>query len=604
MPNLLINEKSPYLLQHADNPVEWRPWGEDAFRAALDRDMPIFLSVGYATCHWCHVMAHESFEDEDIARMLNENFVSVKVDREERPDVDNVYMTVCQMLAGSGGWPLSIFMTPRGQPFYAGTYFPKDSGFGRPGFRDVLRQISKAWRTDNSRLVQAGEEIAVAIQPKSKASFGADERHALGEDALRRAYEQLLSLFDGQWGGFGAAPKFPTPHHLTFLLRWHLRRPESRALEMVRKTLDAMRSGGIFDHLGYGFHRYSVDREWLAPHFEKMLYDQALLAMAYTEAFQAASQPAYARTAREIFGYVLRDMTAPEGGFYSAEDADSEGREGLFYVWTPEEIREVLGPGESGLFCRFHGISDAGNFEEGRSIVHAPIPLDAFAGDAAMDAVRLSELLEDSRKKLLAHRAKRVRPMKDDKILTAWNGLMIAALAKGFQALGDSAYGEAARNAADFILAAMRPGKGRLMRRYRHGEVAIPGYADDYAFLVWGLLELYQAVSETKYLEEAISLNNEMLDIFWDHDGGGFFYVGSDGERLILRDKDSYDGAIPSANSVAALNLFRLARITGNAELEARGNRLIEMFSGPVNNYPSAYTQFLNALDFALGPAR
>ncbi len=598
MPNRLIKEKSPYLLQHANNPVDWYPWGEDAFRKALEEDKPILLSVGYATCHWCHVMERESFEDEDVAGVLNQHFVSIKVDREERPDVDHIYMTVCQALTGRGGWPLSIIMTPTRRPFFAGTYFPKSSRMGMPGFLDILLQAAKLWSDDRQRLVQMGEEITRAIQPKGEAV--GDNR--LGMEILEKGYSQLRSAFDEQRGGFGGAPKFPTPHHLTFLLRWHRRNPESDALKMVEKTLNSMRDGGIFDQVGFGFHRYSVDERWLVPHFEKMLYDQAMLVMAYCEAYQITGKPLYAQVVRETLEYVLRDMRDPGGGFYSAEDADSEGEEGLFYVWRPDEVKEFLGEEQGGKFCGFFDISPTGNFEEGRSILHITKPQSVFAQLHEMSPEELENMLEGGRSRLFAARKKRIHPLKDDKVLASWNGLMIAALAKGYQALRDSSYLEAASAGADFVLERMTDGTGRLFRRYRDGEVANPGYADDYAFLIWGLIELYECSFEVRYLKAASELQRHMVDHFWSEKQHGFYYSADDSEQLIVRDREIYDGAIPSSNSVAALNLLRLGRMTGNVEWEERADALLKSFSSLVADYPSGYTQFLNAADFALGP--
>lgn len=600
MPNRLEREKSPYLQQHAQNPVDWFPWGEEAFARAAEESKPVFLSIGYATCHWCHVMERESFEDREVADLLNEHFISVKVDREERPDVDRVYMTVCQVLTGRGGWPLSIFMTPDGKAFYAGSYFPKSARMGMPGFMDIARQVAELWRNDRERLQTAGNEIARAIQPGGPASSAG----VPGVEMLGTAWRQLRQSYDAKWGGFGTAPKFPTPHHLTFLLRWHWRDPGTDALFMVEKTLDAMRDGGIFDHVGFGFHRYSVDRRWLVPHFEKMLYDQAMLAVAYTEAFQATGKAVYADVAGEIFEYVLRDMQDAGGGFYSAEDADSEGREGLFYVWTPEQVRQVLGEEDGDIFCRFYDIGSPGNFEDGFSIPHVPRPLPFMADRLGLDAARLRVSLDSARKKLFSARTKRIPPLKDDKILTSWNGLMIAALAKGFQALRNPRYVRAASRAAAFILENLKGPSGRLSRRYRHAETAHPGYADDYAFLIWGLIELYESTFDVGWLEQALALQDTMLDLFWDDEDGGFFYTPKGGESLIVRDKEIYDGAVPSSNSIGALNLLRLGRMTGNPTFEQNAGRLMEAFSGMVAEYPSAYTQFLNAVDFALGPGR
>jgi uncharacterized protein len=599
MPNRLSNEKSPYLLQHANNPVDWFPWGEEAFRKATTEDKPIFLSIGYATCHWCHVMERESFEDEEVAGLLNRYFVSIKVDREERPDLDHIYMTVCQALRGSGGWPLSVFLTPDCKPFFAGSYFPKSARMGMPGFSDIILQLGHLWKNQRAKVIQAGEEITRAVQPKKPQATGGE---AFSLSVLEGAYEQLRKAFDERWGGFGQAPKFPTPHHLTFLLRWHRRHPESEALAMVEKTLVAMRHGGLFDQIGSGFHRYSVDQRWLVPHFEKMLYDQAMLAIAYTEAFQVTGKQEYRQVCREIFEYVLRDMTDSQGAFYSAEDADSEGKEGLFYVWTPQEVKAVLGEEAGNTYCRFYGITSEGNFEDHLSIAHISEPDAGAAQEPRGDAEKQKLLLEDAARKLFAAREQRIHPLKDDKILTSWNGLMIAALAKGYQALRDPLYLHAAARAADFILSSLRQESGKLFRRYRQGEIAHQACADDYAFLIWGLIELYQAGFGVRYFEHAIRIQQWMLDRFWDEEEGGFFYTAHDGERLILRDKEIYDGAVPSSNSVAALNLLRLARMTGNTTWEEKGVRLFQAFFQLVADYPSAYTQFLHAVDFALGP--
>jgi hypothetical protein len=597
--NRLGSEKSHYLLQHADNPVDWYPWGEEAFAKAKREDKPIFLSIGYSTCHWCHVMAHESFEDEEVGRMLNEFFVAIKVDREERPDVDMVYMAVCQAITLKGGWPLSVFMTPDAKPFYAGTYFPKNGRMGMPGFMEIIGHIANAWANDRGPLLEASEKITKGIQPRPSSGSMAD----LGVDTLKKGYDQLAKSFDPKWGGFGSAPKFPTPHNLTFLLRWHRRNGEANALHMVEKTLNGMRNGGIFDHIGYGFCRYSVDERWLVPHFEKMLYDQAMLTMAYTEAYQATGEAQHGEVAAEILTYVLRDMTAPEGGFYTAEDADSEGEEGLFYVWTPTEIREHLGKDLGDLFCRFYDVGPHGNFEDGRSILHTRIPLENFAARENMEIAELKDLFEGARERLFTEREKRIHPLKDDKILTSWNGLMIAAMAKAYQALGDQAYVDAAQAAAGFISNTLKKDGHRLFRRYRDGEVAYPGYLDDYSNFVWGLIELYEATFEASYLEEAINLNQTMIDLFWDETYGGFFYSGKENEVLIKQSKEIYDGAIPSSNSVAALNLMRLGHIIGDRDLVNRAEQLAGTFAKRIKAYPSAYTQFLAALDFIIGPS-
>jgi hypothetical protein len=510
-----------------------------------------------------------------------------------------VYMAVCQAITLKGGWPLSVFMTPDAKPFYAGTYFPKTGKMGMPGFMDMMSHIANAWANDRVPLLEASEKITKGIQPRPSSGSMAE----LGLDTLEKGYDQLAQAFDPKWGGFGSAPKFPTPHNLTFLLRWHRRTGEINALRMVEKTLDNMRYGGIFDHLGYGFCRYSVDERWLVPHFEKMLYDQAMLTMAYAEAHQATAEARYGKVATEILTYVLRDMTSPEGGFYTAEDADSEGEEGLFYVWTPTEIKEHLGKDLGDLFCRFYDIGPHGNFEDGRSILHTRIPLESFATRENMEIAELERLLEEARERLFLKRERRVHPLKDDKILTSWNGLMIAAMAKAYQALGNQAYVAAAQGAAGFILDNLKKDGHRLFRRYRDGDVAYPGYLDDYANFVWGLIELYEATFESSYLEEAINLNQSMIDLFWDGAHDGFFYSGKANEVLIKQSKEIYDGAFPSSNSVATLNLVRLSRITGDVDLGKKAEQVAGTFAKRIKAYPSAYTQFLAALDFIIGPS-
>lgn len=599
--NRLIYEKSPYLLQHAENPVMWHPWGEEAFQKAKEEDKPIFLSIGYATCHWCHIMAHESFEDEEVARILNKDYISIKVDREERPDIDNVYMLVCQVLTGRGGWPLTIVMTPDGKPFFAATYIPKNGRMGMSGLIELLTKVVDLWRNDRGRILESSEKITEAIQSKSEAM---DDSDIPGTEILHRAYEEFNGIFDSIRGGFGDAPKFPTPHQLSFLLRWSNRSNNSNALDMVEKTLVSMRNGGIFDQIGYGIHRYSVDNKWLVPHFEKMLYDQALLSIACVEAYLRSGKGTYAGIAEDIFKYVLRDMISPEGGFYSAEDADSEGKEGTFYLWTPDEVKKSIGNEIGEIFCRFYDITQEGNFEEGKSILHIPVDHHTFAERNGMSLNELQMILDEARDRLFEVRETRIHPLKDDKILTAWNGLMIAALSKGYKAFGNIGYAEYARNAADFILQNLRDPKGFLYRRYREGEKAFSGYLNDYAFLVWGLLELYEATFEVNYLEEAILINKVMIDEFRDNTGGGFYFTGRSNEALIAQFKDPYDGALPSGNSVSALNLLRISRITGDLEYEKMADQLIKAFSKQINANPIAYTQLLLALDFILGPCQ
>ncbi|MBI4963384.1 MAG: thioredoxin domain-containing protein [Desulfomonile tiedjei] len=606
-PNRLIHEKSPYLLQHAYNPVDWYAWGDAAFEKASTEDKPIFLSIGYSTCHWCHVMEKESFEDPAVAQLMNDAFVSIKVDREERPDIDHIYMTVCQMMTGGGGWPLNIIMSPDKKPFFAGTYFPKESMHGRLGMVDLSVRIKELWTTQREQVMESAGKIMLAIRQAPDDSPG----DLPGADVSAKAYQQLAERYDRNKGGFSAAPKFPTPHNMLFLLRYWKRTNDPKALEMVEKTLQAMRRGGIYDHIGLGFHRYSTDADWLVPHFEKMLYDQAMIAMAYIEAYQATGKAEYEKTAREIFTYVMRDMTAPEGGFYSAEDADSEGEEGKFYVWKIEEAERVLDPDEFNLVTRVYNLWPAGNFHEeatgrltGNNIPHLKEPVGAIASRLGMSSEGLESRLEKVRQKLFEVRKKRVHPHKDDKILTDWNGLMIAALAKGAQALNRPEYSDAAKKAADFVLSTMRDANGRLLHRYREGEAALPSHVDDYAFFIWGLLELYEATFDVRYLRTALDLNTDFMEHFWDRSIGGFFFTAEDAESLLLRKKEVYDGATPSGNSVAALDLLRLGRITADATLERNAEQIGKAFSGNIQQFPSAYTQMLLATEFFIGPSR
>ncbi|GGE06595.1 thioredoxin domain-containing protein [Marinithermofilum abyssi] len=595
-PNRLIKEKSPYLLQHAYNPVDWYPWSEAAFEKAKQEDKPIFLSIGYSTCHWCHVMERESFEDDEVAELLNREFISIKVDREERPDVDNIYMTACQALTGQGGWPLTIIMTPDKKPFFAGTYFPKENMYNRAGLMEILERVAHLWKNEREKLLEAGEKVANALQHQLKTA----EEGELVPEVMEEALEQFTGSFDHEYGGFGQEPKFPRPHDFLFLLRYWREKEEAKALYMVEKTLDAMHRGGIYDHIGFGFARYSVDRQWLVPHFEKMLYDNALLAYAYLETYQVTRNERYAQVAREIFTYVLRDMTSSEGGFYSAEDADSEGVEGKFYVWTPEEVKEVLGEKDGTLYCDVYDITPEGNFE-GKSIpnrIH--YSFEALASAHGMSEEELEQKLESLRKKLFTAREQRVHPHKDDKILTSWNGLMIAALAKGARVLQEEKYAEAAEKAVDFIQEKLRREDGRLLARYRDGEAAFLGYLDDYAYLTWGLLELYEATFQPAYLREAVALSKEMLELFGDETDGGLFFYGKDGEQLLTRTKEIYDGATPSGNAVAALNLARLARLTGDLALRDAAERLMKSFAGSVDRSPMAHTFYLVALHFML----
>ena len=604
--NRLASQKSPYLLQHAGNPVNWYPWGPEAFEEARRQDKPVFLSIGYSTCHWCHVMAHESFEDPQIGRLMNEAFLSVKVDREERPDIDMLYMTVCQMMTGSGGWPLSIIMTPDKQPFFAGTYIPRETRFGLLGLAELIPRIKEMWATRRPELLSSASQVAATLQ---KAALSAPEGE-LDESVLHLAYQQLADRFDEQHGGFGVAPKFPAAHNLLFLLRFWKRTGHKKALDMVEKTLRAMRRGGMYDHVGFGFHRYSTDRRWLVPHFEKMLYDQALLAVAYLEAFQATGKEEYAQTAQQVLTYVLRDMTSPGGGFYSAEDADSEGEEGKFYLWTCDEINRTLDVDEAALFLKVFNIRENGNFTDeavgtknGRNIPHLTEPLETINSGLNIPIPELEERLERARRKLFAHRERRLHPHKDDKILTDWNGLMVAVLAKAARVLGEPRYASAARRAVDFVLNTMLAPDGRLLHRYRDGEAALPAHADDYAFLIHGLLELYGTTFEVGYLQRALELNKYLLAHFWDEESGGFYFTADDGEELLVRQKQAYDGALPSGNSVAMLNLLRLGRITADPDFEEKAARIGRAFFEKVRQSPAAYTQLMVAVDFAMGPS-
>lgn len=603
--NRLVHEKSPYLLQHAYNPVDWYPWGEEAFEKARNEDKPILLSIGYSCCHWCHVMERESFEDDEVAKVLNRVFVCIKVDREERPDIDGIYMSVCQAMTGSGGWPLTILMSPDKRPFYAGTYFPKETQYGRMGVIELAQRIEKLWETAREEITKTADSVIDSLQAMVSVTPG----DVPGEDVMHLAYEQLEKRYDPKYGGFGSAPKFPTTHNLSFLLRYWKRTKKKKALEMVEKTLTEMSMGGICDHLGFGFHRYSTNQEWLVPHFEKMLYDQALLAIAYLETFQATKNDRYATVAKEIFTYVLRDMTSNEGGFLSADDADSEGVEGKFYVWSLKELTEILGEEDAATFAAVYNVRDKGNFHDeatrtltGENILHMTKALPELAELLFMDVGELADKLESSRLALFNVRETRIHPYKDDKVLTDWNGLMIAAMAIGSRVLGVPIYTEGAAKAAAFIKNRLKK-DGRLVKRYREGEASLPAHLDDYAFLVWGLIELYETTFDVAYLEEALSLNETQIELFWDKENGSFYFTSEEGEKLLVRHRELYDGAVPSGNSVSALNNLRLARITGNSQLEEIAEKIARAYSRDLNQSPSAFTQMLVALDFAFGPS-
>ncbi len=598
--NRMQNEKSPYLLQHAQNPVDWYPWGEDAFARARQEDKPIFLSIGYSTCHWCHVMAHESFEDNEVAGLLNDTFVNIKVDREERPDIDAVYMRVCQLMTRSGGWPLTIMMTPDKKPFFAATYIPRETRYGRVGLLEMIPEVKLLWQTKREDVLSAAAEITGILQ---RPSAGGDKD--VGEEILHRAYGSLSASFDQTYGGFGHAPKFPSPHNLLFLLRYWRRTGEAEALSMVESTVQNMLRGGIWDHIGFGFHRYSTDERWIVPHFEKMLYDQAMMALAVIELFQATGKEEYKTAACRIFDYVLRDMTDERGGFYCAQDADSEGVEGKFYLWTEEEVRSVLTKDEAELFLSLYRhesdltLQGMQEIPSGCFIVH----LRPFPESGGADAItRRFSMPEAVHKKLFTAREKKIHPHRDDKILTDWNGLMIAALARGAQVLEEAVYLKAAIRATEFIFRSLRSENGRLLHRFRDGEGAIAANVDDYSFMIFALLELYEATFETEYLVKALEFQSHLFAYFRDDHNGGYFLTASDAETLLTRPKELYDGAIPSGNSMAFMNTLRLSRITGDAELDERAHEIYRAFRAQADAAPTNFTQFLVGLDFAIGP--
>ncbi len=614
--NRLIKEKSPYLLQHADNPVDWYPWGEEAFEKSKKEDKPIFLSIGYSTCHWCHVMEEESFTNPEIAKILNEHFISIKVDREERPDIDNIYMKAVIALTGSGGWPLTVFLTPDKKPFFGGTYFPPEDKYGRVGLKRVLRAIAEAWRNNREKILQSSKALTEILQREMTSS--SKSALSLSQETLKEAYNQYFNNFDINYGGFGEAPKFPMGHSISFLLRYWKRTSDNKALEMAERTLTQMAKGGIYDHLGGGFHRYATDAQWKVPHFEKMLYDQAILAKAYLEAFQATEKEEYARIAKETFEYVLREMTSPEGGFYSAEDADSpnpdnpnEKQEGAYYLWNYEEIINILGKEYGQIFDYHYGIFPDGNISTGfqkefekKNILYISHSLEDTAKHFRKSVEETKRIIVNSKKKLLKVRLQRKKPFLDDKILVNWNGLMISSLAIGCKIFGEDRYCKAGEKAAVFILDNLFHRSGRLLHRYRDGEAAIDGNIEDYAFLALGLFDLYESTFNTRYLKEAKNLTQKMIELFWDKKEGGFFFTSYDSEKLIAPQKEVYDGAIPSANSIAALNLIRIGKLTMNKEFENKAETLLKAFANQILQNPMGYSQLLIALDFLLGPSK
>jgi hypothetical protein len=610
--NRLIHEKSPYLLQHAHNPVDWFPWSEEAFEKAREENKPIFLSIGYSTCHWCHVMEHESFENPEIAAILNRYFVSIKVDREERPDVDRVYMLFVQSTTGSGGWPMSVFLTPQLQPFLGGTYYPPEDRYGRPGFGTLLQRLAGIWEQHQAKVVDQGQQFTNALTEAltKKSSQPAD---SLRVEWLETAYRQIASGFDPEEGGFGSAPKFPRPAQFHFLLRYWARSGSSSALDMTLFTLRKMAAGGMYDQLGGGFHRYSVDERWHVPHFEKMLYDQAQLVSVYTEAYQVARDPLFARIVEETLGYLTRDLAAPEGGFYSAEDADSlpsssasEKKEGAFYVWTDSEINAVLSPDESLVFRRSYGVEKAGNVRaesdpqgelSGQNVLFRQNDTELVAKLTGKSPSEVEKLLASAREKLFRTRSRRPRPHLDDKIIVAWNGLLLSALARAYQVFRNPTHLLQAQKTAGFIRDQLY--SGRLLRSYRQGPSTVPGFAEDYAFLIQGLLDLYEADFDYQWLRWAIELQDELERKFADP-AGGFFNTEASATDILFRLRDDHDGAEPSANSVVAMNLIRLSRILNRAEFESSARRVISSFQEMLDRHPTAMPEMLSAADAVL----
>ncbi len=593
MPNRLINETSPYLLQHADNPVDWYPWGDEALNRARDEDRPILLSIGYSACHWCHVMERESFENAEIAATMNERFVNIKVDREERPDLDAVYMEAVQMMTGSGGWPMTVFLTPDGRPFYGGTYFPPEDRPGMPGFPRLLAAASQAYHTNKSEIDRVTRQLSEQMGRSGQMPQGFTP---LTTEVMHTAYSQLATQFDHLNGGFGNAPKFPQPMTPEFLLRYYRHGFNARALEMVELTLQKMAYGGLYDQVGGGFHRYSTDAYWLVPHFEKMLYDNALLARLYLHAWQITDNPLYRRITEETLDYALREMTDPAGGFHSAQDADSEGVEGKFFVWTPTELRALLGD-DAELVMSYYGVTERGNFE-GANILNVPVPPSDYSKRHGISEADLSDAIARARAVLLAAREQRVHPLLDDKALTSWNGLMLRAFAEAGAALNRPDYVDAARRNAAFLLDNMRDHNGRILRTWRNGQAKLFGYLEDYACLADGLLSLHEATLEPRWLQEAVAVTDGMIALFWDDAAGGFYDTGHDHERLVIRPRDVFDNAQPCGGSVAADVLLRLAVITGSGDYSGKGATPLRALQQLLGRAPAATGYWLGALDF------
>lgn len=592
--NRLSNEKSPYLLQHAENPVHWYPWGDEAFQKAASEDKPVFLSVGYATCHWCHVMAHESFEDEKVARLMNDAFINIKVDREERPDIDNTYMTVCQMLTGRGGWPLTIIMTPGKEPFFAATYLPKHSRGQHPGMIELVPQIQKLWQNDRKRIEQSVNQIREGFA--TSLSIGRSGT-ALADASLTRAVQTLKQRFDKNDGGFGREPKFPSPHILLYLLRYGTLKEDNTAVQMAETTLQKMRLGGLWDHIGGGFHRYSTDSRWLLPHFEKMLYDQAMMMLTYAEAWRITRKPLYKETCYQLFEYLNKKMRSDSGGFYSAEDADSEGEEGKFYVWNRDEIFDYLPEHDARFFCDVFNVEKSGNYRDestgtftGMNIPHLHHSYKHLADERGISIQSFRNQISPILEKLYNEREKRAHPLLDDKILTDWNGLMIAALATAGAIFDEPRFTEAAEKSFQFISSRLLQNDGTLLHRFRDQEAAIEGMADDYTMVIWGLIELHQTTQNISYLKKALDLQRTFDRYFTDDQHGGYFFTAIQAEQLLGRQKEIYDGALPSSNSVAALNAFRLSRLTGDTRFEEHAEKVLTCFSDSIDESPSGYT--------------
>ena len=611
--NLLSKEKSPYLLQHSHNPVDWYPWGIEAFEKSRKENKPVLLSIGYSTCHWCHVMEGESFEDLETAKIMNEHYVSIKVDREERPDIDSIYMNYVMTTTGAGGWPMTVFLTPDQKPFYGGTYFPPQDRYGMPGFKTLLLSLADAWKNRHEEIQESAESAANYLSAPKRPTLSQNE---LGQETLYKFFERTKSGFDSEWGGFGRAPKFPRSHSLSMLLRYWLKTGNGEALSMAEKTLIEMSNGGMYDQIGGGFHRYSTDRQWRIPHFEKMLYDQALLATTYLEAYQVTHRERYERTAREILDYVSREMTGPHGGFFSAQDADSQDpfdqekkREGAYFVWKKSEITALFLENEAAVIEYFYGVNDEGNALadphhefEGQNVLYRAHTLEETASKFKLTASDVHRIITAADKKLFQFRSKRPAPYLDDKILTDWNGLMISAFSLASRILDEPRYKEIAEKAGNFIHKNLQEENGRLLHRYRDGEAAIRANLNDYSFLIDGYLGLYEATFEADWLKKASILADSMICLFWDSNDGGFFLTASDAETLIARPKELYDGAVPSGNSVAVKALLMLERFTSQSRYRELSEKILKTFAAEIAEEPTAYPQMLIALDFALGP--